>query len=404
MTVWLTIIGVGDDGLEGLSASSLVMVQSAAIVFASERIASKADVPNAELFVWETGYDETLAALLKRRGSPVIVLATGDPMHFGIGATLSKFIKPAEMTVIPHNSAFSLAAARLGWPLQDAACISLHGRPVANLARHLAPRARILALTSSGKTVSEAAALLTECGYGRSRLTVLEHMGGAKEARHTFAAQEAAARSFADLNTLAIECETYPVTTHFSTIPGLPDDAFHHDGQLTKREVRAATLARLMPYPNAVLWDIGAGCGSIGIEWMRAARGAKAIAIEENAGRLAIIETNAGKLGVPDLKIVQGSAPGALAGLPEPDAVFVGGGVTDAGVFEAAFAAMRQGGVLVANAVTVEGEARLVELARLHNGALSRIAVSRAEPVGSFMAFKPLMPVTTLTIRKKAAE
>ena len=404
MSAWLTIIGVGDDGLAGLSAASLAMVQSAAIVYASERIASKADVPNAELFIWETGYDETLAALLKRRGSPVIVLATGDPMHFGIGATLSRIIKPAEVIVIPHQSAFSLAAARLGWPLQDAACISLHGRPVANLAKYLAPRARILALTSSGKTVSEAAALLAECGYGRSTLTVLEHMGGAKEARHAFVADEAAARRFSDLNTLAIECDDYPDTTHFSAIPGLPDEAFQHDGQLTKREIRAATLAQLMPFPGALLWDIGAGCGSIGIEWMRAAREARAIAIEENAGRLAMIGMNAVKLGVPDLKIVQGSAPDALAGLPEPDAVFIGGGVTDAGVFEAAFAAMRQGGVLVANAVTVEGEARLIEMAKLHSGALSRIAVSRAEPVGGFMAFKPMMPVTILTIRKKNPE
>ena len=402
MTAWLTIIGTGDDGLAGLSAASLALVRAAKTVFASQRVISKADLPSTELFFWEAGYDHTMAELMKRRGSPVLVLATGDPMHFGIGATLARIIKSAEMLVIPNQSAFSRAAARLGWPLQDVACISLHGRPVANLAKYLAPRGRIFALTSSGETVNEAAALLTECGYGRSQLTVLEHMGGANEKRHEFMAHEAVGRSFANPNTLAIECEAFPNTSHFGAVPGLPDDVFHHDGQLTKREVRGATLAHLMPYPGAVLWDIGAGCGSIAIEWMRAARGAKAIAIEENAARVAMIEANAVKLGVPDLRIVQGSAPDALAGLTEPDAVFIGGGVTDVGLFEAAFATLRQSGVLVANAVTVEGEARLVELARLHNGALSRIAVSRARPVGGFMAFRPLMPVTTLTIRKKA--
>jgi precorrin-6B C5,15-methyltransferase / cobalt-precorrin-6B C5,C15-methyltransferase len=400
MTAWLTIIGVGDDGLAGLNAHSLARAKAASVLFGSRRLLKKADFPEAQLHFWEDGYDQSLAALMARRGLPTVLIATGDPMHFGIGATLSAKLSSDEHESIPGPSAFSLAAARLKWPLQETECISLHGRSVDLLARHLAPRARILALTSSGKTVAEAAALLTERGYGRSRLTVLEHMGGGGERIVQASALEAGSQSFADLNTLAIECEPYPQQIYFGAAPGLPDDAFEHDGQLTKREVRAATLCALQPFPGALLWDIGAGCGSVGIEWMRAARGARAVAVEENDARLAMIEANAKALGVPELKIVKGAAPDCLRGLPAPDAVFIGGGITDARLFEGAFDALIPNGMLVANAVTVQGEARLIELAGKHGGALSRMAVSRAEPVGGFTAFKPMMPVTMLTLRK----
>jgi precorrin-6B C5,15-methyltransferase / cobalt-precorrin-6B C5,C15-methyltransferase len=400
MTAWLTIIGVGDDGLSGLNAHTLARVRAASIVFGSRRLLKKAELPDAELHLWEDGYEATLAALMARRGSPTLLLATGDPMHFGIGATLTSQLSAEEFESIPAPSAFSLAASRLRWPVQEAVCISLHGRSVDQLARHLAPRARILALTSSGKTIAEAAALLMERGYGRSRLLVLEHVGGAEERVIELLASEAGGQSFADLNTLALECESFPEPLFFGSAPGFPDEAFQHDGQLTKREVRAVTLAALQPYPGALLWDIGAGCGSVGVEWMRAARGAKAVAIEENEARLAMIGANANTLGVPELKVVIGAAPDALSGLPAPDAVFIGGGITDAGVFEAAYETLRPGGILVANAVTVQGEARLIELAGKHGGALLRIAVSRAEPVGGFTAFKPMMPVTMLTLRK----
>ncbi len=404
MNPWLTIIGVGDDGLAGLNAANLAMVNSATTIFGSIRIVSQQNFPGVAVHNWEDGYEATLAKLMARRGQPTVLLATGDPMHFGIGATLSEKLSTNEIESIPNLSAFSLAASRLKWPLQTVACISLHGRPVAALSRYLAPRVRILALTSLGQTVAEAAALLVSSGYGRSRMTVLEHMGGPKERLVELLPLEVSGQSFADLNTLAIECDSAPSTNFLGSSPGLPDDAFHHDGQLTKREVRAATLSQLQPFPGAVLWDVGAGCGSIAIEWMRAAPAAKAIAIEENPARIAMIETNATALGVPELRIVKGQAPAALSGLPEPDAVFIGGGITDAGVFDAAFTALKPGGILVANAVTIEGEARLLELARRHKGGLSRIAVSRAEPVGNYTAFKPMMPVTTLTIRKTRPE
>jgi precorrin-6B C5,15-methyltransferase / cobalt-precorrin-6B C5,C15-methyltransferase len=398
MTAWLTIIGVGDDGLAGLSAASLAIARKANTVFASERVAARHDLPGAKLHFWEEGYERTLAGLMARRGNPTVLLATGDPMHFGIGATLAEKLAADEFECFPAPSSFSLAASRMRWPLQETACISLHGRSADQLARHLAPRAKILTLTSSGKTITEAAAVLTRCGYGRSKMTVLEHLGGAKERIAGLAADEAGAQPFADLNILAIECDAFPDAV--LTGPGLPDSAFEHDGQLTKREVRAATLSALQPFPGALLWDIGAGCGSVGIEWMRAGLGARAVAIEENDARLAMVEINAKMLGVPGLKTVQGTAPDTLKNLPGPDAVFIGGGITDSGVFEAAFEALRPNGILAANAVTVQGEARLIELAGMHGGALSRISVSRAEPVGGFTAFKPMMPVTMLTIRK----
>lgn len=403
MTAWLTIIGIGDDGLAGLAPARLSVVHSASAVFASRRMVSAEDFPGIELHFWTPEFDAAMAELLRHKGRPTVVLATGDPMLYGIGATLAARLAPEEFDVFPAPSAFSLAAARLRWALQDTNCISLHGRPVDALARHLAPRAKILALTSSGKTIAEAAAILERSGHGRSKMTVLEHLGGAKERRVDLTPQSAGAQSFADLNTLAIECEAFPGEGFTGTGAGILDSAFEHDGQLTKCEVRAATIAALQPFPGALLWDIGAGCGSIGIEFMRAARGARAIAIEAAAARRAMIETNAKRLGVPELTLASGEAPAALEGLPQPDAVFIGGGLTRPDVFETAFAALRAGGVLVANAVTVEGEAKLFTLAQSHDGALTRIAVSRAEPVGGFLAFKPMLPVTQLSIRKKAA-
>ena len=404
MSVWLTIIGAGDEGLAGLGAAGLARVRAAPVLFGSKRLLKKAEFPQAKLHFWEDGYEATLAALMARRGLPTVLIATGDPMNFGIGATLSAKLMSDEFECFPAPSAFSLAASRLRWSLAETACISLHGRSADQLPRHLAPSARILALTSSGETVAQAAAILTRAGYGRSNMTVLEHLGGAEERIVGLMPHEAAAQSFDDLNILTIECEPFPEALFTGTGVGLPDSAFEHDGQLTKREVRAATLAALQPFPGALLWDIGAGCGSVSIEFMRAARGAKALAIEDMPARRAMIGANAAKLGVPELTMVKGRAPAALKGLEAPDAVFIGGGLTRDGVFDAAFGALKPGGILVANSVTVQGEAKLLALAPLHGGTLTRISVSRAEPVGAFLAFKPMLQVTQLIIRKKAAK
>lgn len=403
-TPWLTIIGIGDNGLESLTPEAQAIVWQAETLVIGERLDAVIDgssLPDLKrILTWGAGFRETLAEILKLRGTPVTVLATGDPMHFGIGATLRRYVAAEEMFVLPSPSAFSLAAARLGWPLQSVTQISLHGRPLAFLNRHVMPRARILALTSDASTVQAAAVLLAERGFGASVLHVLEHMGGTKERVLRITALEMAETcpDISDFNTLAIDCAwDGPL---LASVPGLPDEAFRHDGQLTKREIRAATLAQLAPSPNARLWDVGAGCGSIAIEWMRSGMGTRAIAIEAKPERLAMIRENAEILGVPDLDIVEGEAPAALAGLKTPDVIFIGGGISGEGLFEACWAALPPGGRLVANAVTIEGEAKLVELRSRHGGDLSRIQVARAAPVGRYCGWKSLMPVTMWTVVK----
>ncbi len=400
---WLTIIGMGDNGLQSLTSSQLAHLKAARVLVVGERLedAVRGAIPNvSRILTWGAGFRPTLDEILKLRGTPVTVLATGDPMHFGIGATLRRYVEAGDMRVLPSPSAFSLAAARLGWPLQSVAQISLHGRPVAHLHRHILPGARIVALTSDGQAVRDVAALLVKRGFGASILHVLEHMGGEKERllHHTAEDLLREAPEIGDFNTLAIDCAgSSPL---LSPVPGLPDDAFRHDGQLTKREIRAATLSLLAPFPNALLWDVGAGCGSIAVEWLRTGMGTRAIAIEPKPERLAMIRENADVLGVPDLDVVEGEAPQALSGLDAPDVIFIGGGITTEGLFETCWQALKPGGRLVANAVTLEGEAMLVRLRGLHGGEMSRIAVSRAAPVGRFCGWKSLMPVTMWSVVK----
>ena len=401
---WLTLLGIGDNGLDSLTPPARALFEAARTVIAPERVLEEIDTGSREVIPWTFGVKQTITMLMERRGTPVTILATGDPMHYGIGATLMRHIEAAEMRVIPTQSAFSLAAARLGWALQDVASISLHGRSVHLLAAHLTPGNRIIALTSTGRTIGEAADILVARGYGRSRVIVLEHMGGRGEKRIEMDAETIVAERpiFADFNTLAVSCAAGEGAALLSAAPGLPDDAYEHDGQLTKSEVRAVTLSRLAPVPGALLWDVGAGCGSVAIEWMRAARGARAIAIEQVETRRAMIAANALSLGAPTLDIVAGEAPAALGGLAAPDAVFIGGGVTGEGVFEACWATLKPGGRLVANAVTVEGETRIASLRDQFGGDLVRLQVSRAEPVGRFSGWRPLMPVTLWSVTKGA--
>ncbi|WP_412049564.1 precorrin-6y C5,15-methyltransferase (decarboxylating) subunit CbiE [Hoeflea sp. Naph1] len=399
---WLTIIGIGDNGLDSLTPPARTLFDAAQTIIAPERVLARIDCGARETIPWTFGIKETIAFVMARRGTPVTILATGDPMFYGVGATLMRDLDMAEMRVIPSPSAFSLAASRLGWALQDVAMISLHGRSVHGLASHVQPGNRILALTSSGRTVVEAAQILSARGFGRSEMHVLEHIGGPDERIKLLRADRIAADKpdFADFNTLAIACEAQPGTVLLPSIPGLPDEAFEHDGQLTKREVRAVTLARLGPVPGGLMWDVGAGCGSIGIEWIRAARGAKAIAIEASEARRTMMAHNAIALGAPGLDIIAGTAPDALADLAMPDAVFIGGGISHDGVFEAAWDALKPFGRMVANAVTVEGEARLFALQAVHGGELIRMQVSRAEPVGRYLGWKPMMPVTLWSVTK----
>ncbi len=393
MTKWLSIIGMGEDGPGGLSPRARALLSHAEVIVGSKRLLALRGESSAEKHEWPQPFSAVVDRIKPLRGRSTVVLATGDPLNFGVARKLMEIVPFAEMEIVPHLSSFSLAAARMGWALGDCDTITLHGRPAANLEAFIQPDIRLLALTADASTVAEVARRLVARGYGPSEITVLENMGGPRENSICFRAEDFRERSFADLNTLAIWCRRGPGAALLPRIPGLPDDAFIHDGQLTKREVRAATLAALAPYPDALLWDVGAGCGSIAIEWMRAARGARAVAFERDAQRLRMIDENADRLGTPRLKVIAGEAPQSLAGHDAPDAVFIGGGMGIPGVFEASWAALKSQGRMVANVVTLEGELHLVDLQEKHGGDLVRLDVSYLTRIGPLRALKPRMSV-----------
>jgi precorrin-6Y C5,15-methyltransferase (decarboxylating) len=321
-------------------------------------------------------------------------------MHFGIGVSLARRVPADEMAVHPNISAFSLAAARMRWPLAEVECLTIHGRPLDLLAGTAAPGRRLLLLSHDGGSPAEVAHRLGDLGYGASEITVLEHMGGQRERVYAGRADAWTHPRAADLNTLAVLCRAGDAARPLSLTPGLPDEAFRHDGQLTKREIRAATLSVLRPLPGQLLWDVGAGCGSIAIEWLRTHRSLFAVAIESGEARQALIERNAGALGVPHLKLMKGAAPEAYEDLAHPDAVFIGGGLGDSGVFEGAWERLKSGGRLVANAVTAEGEAQLFAWRGRLGGEMSRLSVARLSPVGGLHGWRPLMPVTQYWVDK----
>lgn len=401
MTAWLTIIGIGDDGLEGLKAEARQALDQAGLIVGGERHLAMLPEDGREKKSWPSPLQQLVDEIMARRGDPVCILATGDPMHYGIGVTFAKHVPPQEMTVYPSLSAFSLAAARMGWDLAKTEAVTLHGRPLASLVSHLAPDRRIFALSDSGKTPAEVAALLVSLGYGPSELTVLEHMGGPEEAVHGGNATDFTTTNFRDFNTLAIHCRAEADTRPLSTAPGLADDAFLHDGQLTKKEIRAATVSALEPMPGQLLWDIGAGSGSVGIEWMRAAAHGRTIAIEAVTKRVRLIEQNRVNLGVPELKIIEGSAPEACTDLPDPDAIFIGGGILTDGLFERCWSALKPKGRIVINTVTVQGEHELFHLHREYGGDLVRLSISHAGAIGRFTSWKPLRQVTQYKLVKQ---
>jgi len=395
MNRWLTIVGLGEGGWTELPALGRSLVEGAELVVGGERhLAMLPSHVHGERLGWATPLRLTVDEILRRRGRPVAVLATGDPMHYGVGVTLARAVPMAEMLILPTVSAFSLAAARLGWPVAECECLTLHGRPMERLAGFLARGAKLLLLSHDGSTPAKVAAELKRLGWGPSRLVVLEHMGGPKERIREATAECWPEVPTAELNTLAVECQPAPGTVSRPRLPGLADEVFSNDGQITKRETRAATLAALAPLPGERLWDVGAGCGSVAIEWLRAGRGMRAVAIEGDAGRRAMIADNAAGLGVPEIEIVAGRASGALAGLPQPDAIFIGGGLTTEGVVESCWQALPPGGRIVANAVTLDAEAALIGWRGQLGGSLTRIAVSRAEPIGAYLGWRPLRPVT----------
>ena len=399
MAPWLTIVGIGEDGFSGLGRQAREALAAASRVFGGQRQLDllPTDI-RAERLGWPSPF--SLEPLLALRGAPTCVLASGDPMLFGVGASLSRRVAAEEMQVLPAPSSCSLAAARLGWALQDVLILSVVARPLAALAAHLHSGARLLVLSNDGLSPAAIAALLRERGFGPSRISVLEHLGGPAERRIDGLAEDWSDPPIADLNLVAIECLAAPGTPRLSRSGGLPDSAFEHDGQLTKRDVRAITLARLAPLPGELLWDVGAGSGSIGIEWMRAHPSCRAIAIEADAGRQRLIERNRDALGVPGLQLIRGRAPDVLEGLEPPDAIFIGGGVTRPGVLDLCWAQLKPGGRLVANAVTLQSELLLMNWRQAHGGELTRIHIAQAQPLGDFDTWRQALPITLLDVVK----
>ncbi|MGI5127222.1 precorrin-6y C5,15-methyltransferase (decarboxylating) subunit CbiE [Pseudonocardia sp. CA-107938] len=386
------VVGIGADGWAGLTDAARAAIVDAEVVLGGRRqLDLVAGRTTAEPVAWPSPMLPRLAGFLDGfAGRRVVALASGDPMLHGLGGTLVRVLGADRVTVLGHPSSVSLACARLGWAVEDVEIVTVVGRPLDRLRRVLAGGRRIIVLSAGAGTPAEIAALLVDAGFGASEMTVLEQLGGPAE-RRVDGTAEKWAEPVDPLNLVALVCRG---DSGLGETPGLPDDAYAHDGQLTKREVRAVTLAHLAPRPGELLWDVGAGCGSIGIEWMRAHPACAAVAIEQDAERAARISTNAAALGVPGLRVVVGRAPETLSGLPEPDVVFVGGGLTRDGVLPACLAALRPGGRLVANAVTVETEAVLAAAHTAHGGQLVRMSVARSGPLGEFTGWRPAMPVT----------
>lgn len=399
MTPWLTVVGIGEDGFSGLGKQARRALLGARQIFGSPRqLALLPRCVVAEQVRWSSPF--SLAPVLAQRGEPVCVLASGDPMFHGVGASLARQVAAEELQVLSMPSSCALAAARLGWALQDVQVVSLVARPLAGINAHVYTGIRLLVLSNDGDSPAALAALLRERGFGPSQMTVFEHLGGPEERRLSASAEDWPTGPVAALNLMAIECRASAQAQPLSPLAGLPDSAYRHDGQLTKRDVRAITLARLAPRPGELLWDVGAGCGSIGIEWMRAHPSCRAVAIEADEGRQAFIEDNRDAFGVPGLQLIRGKAPEALHGLAQPDAIFIGGGVTAEGMLALCWSRLRPGGRLVANAVTLQSELALAQFRQLHGGELTRIHIAHTQPLGAFDTWRQALPITLLEVHK----
>ncbi|MEU6868878.1 precorrin-6y C5,15-methyltransferase (decarboxylating) subunit CbiE [Streptomyces sp. NPDC046876] len=401
----VTVVGLGADGWAGLTAAARAALASAEVLIGGPRQLDL--LPAAECGGLRVPWPSPLRPAVPRlaaehAGRRIAVLASGDPMFYGIGRALSEELGPQALLVHPHPSSVSYACARLGWPVEDTEVVTVVGRPVARLAAALHEGRRVLVLSAGAASPGEIAALLRERGFGPSRMRVLEQLGSEREDAYEGTADTWDHAPGDPLNVVAVDCRRDPdaAVPRLGATPGLPDAAYEHNGQLTKRHVRAATLCALAPAPGELLWDIGGGSGSIGIEWMRTHPSCRAVSVERVPDRAERITRNAAALGVPGLRVVTGAAPAALAGLPAPDAVFIGGGLTVPGVLEAAWEALAPGGRLVVNAVTLESEAVLTEHYRRHGGELVKLAVAHAVPVGGFTGWRQAMPVTQWSVTK----
>ncbi|AGK59092.1 precorrin-6y C5,15-methyltransferase subunit CbiE [Hyphomicrobium denitrificans 1NES1] len=401
---WLSIIGIGEDGRSALGAAANALIDAADLIVGGERHLALVGETRGKKMKWLTPLEATSKEILARRGTPVAVLVSGDPFWFGAGVTLARSIPVEEMLVVPSPSSFSLAVSRLGWALQETVTLGLNMRGLTPLLRrHVHHGRRILALALNGETPGKVAKLLTVAGYGPSTVTVMEALGGPRERIRSETAEAFALADVNPLNVIGIDVVAGPDAMPIPYVAGLPDTYFENDGQLTKREFRAVTLSSLQPCPGELLWDVGAGSGSIGIEWLLAHPSNRAIGLERDEARAARAARNAVALGVPHFDIRLGSAPEALNGLPSPDAIFVGCGTADRDVVEACWNALKPGGRIVINSVTLESELALLAAYHVHGGTLTRLGVERAEPLGKRMTWRPALPVIQWVCSKPGA-
>ena len=411
---WLCVIGIGEDGWDDLSADARDLLYESEIVLGGERHLKMLPKDwEGERIVWSSPIREAVSKIVSWRPEDsasvqkVAIMASGDPLCYGIATKLLRHLPIEEIWIKPALTTFSLMCSRIGWSLPDVETLTIHGRPLEMLHPFVQPGAKLLVLSKGEESPEQAAKLLCARGFGKSIITVLEHLGGRKERQFSGPADSWNHPEGAALNAMAIECIPESNATILSRIPGLPDEAFFHDGQLTKREIRAVSLSRLMPVVDQVLWDVGAGCGSVAIEWMRTSPRCRAVAIEKSKSRLKLIEQNSQELGVPMLQIISGSAPEVLADLPAPDAVFIGGGLSSGNLLQTCWNALKPGGRLVANAVTLEGEQKLLQWQNENagksgaSGDLTRLSISRAEKIGKFQGWKEMRSVIQLAVIKK---
>ncbi|MQY17241.1 precorrin-6y C5,15-methyltransferase (decarboxylating) subunit CbiE [Nocardia macrotermitis] len=398
----IAVVGIGADGWDGLGAAARTAVERADVVLGSYRQLAMIPSGGPERLPWPSPLLPALADLLAaHRDRRVCVLASGDPMFYGIGVSLAKLLGPQALRVLPQPSSASLACARLGWGLAEISVVTAVGRPIETVLPELAHRRRILVLSEHDRTPAELAKLLSGNGFGASRMTVLEQLGGPAERTVSGIVADWSEPPGDRLNIVALDCVADPAVPRLTRIPGLPDGVYGGDGQLTKREVRTLSLAALAPSPGELLWDIGGGSGTIAIEWCRTHPSCRAITFERSGARRGQIAANALALGVPGITVL-GEVLEELSDdeFPTPDAVFLGGGLTQPGLFENCWERLRSGGRLVVNAVTVESETLLHAWAAEFGGALSRFQVYRAEPLGGFTAWRPHLPITQWVVVK----
>lgn len=401
----ITVVGVGADGWDGLAPGPRRAVEDADVLVGGARhLGLVPDNVRAVRERWPSPLREGLPALLERYdGRDVVVLASGDPHVSGVGTTLVDLLGAARVHVEPAVSSVALARARVGWSAESADVLTVVGRDPDAVHRYLTPGRRLVVLSSDATTPAQVAERLVAAGFGVSTLTVLGDLGSDAESRLERTAAGFGAPDVSRLNVVCVDVRADgPGTPVLAPVPGLPDEAFEHDGQLTKRDLRASALSRLAPCPGELLWDVGAGAGSVGIEWLRADPRCRAVAVEAHPGRADRIGRNAARLGVPGLEVRLGHAPDALAGLARPHAVFVGGGASAPGVLEACWSALRPGGRLVVHAVTLETEAVVRDWWSRVGGELTRLSVERAEPIGSFTGWAPARPVVQWAVTRSA--